>query len=190
MKVVVKLPGEPLPDAYFDVRYRVLREPLGAPKGSEQLAKDNAALHVWAEVDEKIVGVGRAHLLEDGEDGSVVDVNAKSACPAFGPLGKNEPRSIDDAGVAIGPELRPAVQIRAMGTLEAFRGTGLASAVLDACEKYSVRTWQAKTGWLQARVNAIPFYEKNGWTCFGPEYTIPNVGPHRSMWKKFENLNP
>lgn len=188
MKTVVKLPKEEVPEEYFDVRYEVLRRPLGSPKGSEHLAKDDEAIHVWVEIDGKVAGVGRAHLLEPDEDGSVVDLGADSECPAFSPLNKNHEPTIDDAGNEIGCNLRPAVQVRAMATLDEFRGKGVASAVLVACEEQSIQTWYAKTGWLQARIIAIPFYEKNGWSCFGQEYHIPNVGPHRSMWKNFENL--
>lgn len=189
MKIVVRLPKEPLPQEYFDVRFEVLRKPLGSPKGSEYLAKDNDAVNVWGEIDGDIAAVGRAHLLEDGEDGSVVDVKANSACPAFGPLSKAPQQMMDDKGVSVTGNLRPAVQIRGMGTLDNFRGKGLASAVLAACEENSKLVWKARTGWLQARVAAIPFYERNGWVCFGLEYHVPNVGPHRSMWKKFEKLN-
>ncbi|TNF27139.1 MAG: N-acetyltransferase [Bacteroidetes bacterium] len=184
MKTQISQPGEKLPQEYFDVRYEILRKPLGAPKGSEQLAKDNDAIHVWMEMDGKIVAVGRAHLLEDNEDGSVVDVGANSKCPAFSPLTKDASEMEDDSGTTIGPELRPAVQIRAMGTLDEFQGQGLASKVLETLEIESAARWHAKTGWLQARLEAIPFYEASGWCCFGPEYNVPNVGPHVSMWKK------
>ncbi|MGB1317869.1 MAG: hypothetical protein ACPG5W_06670, partial [Flavobacteriales bacterium] len=118
-----------------------------------------------------------------------IDVKAKSKCPAFGPLGKNCERFVDDNGTEIPFDLRPAIQVRGMGTIEKFRRSGYAGKVLAECEDQSKRFWQAKTGWLQARILAIPFYEKNGWVCFGPEYQVPNVGPHRSMWKKFEKLN-
>ncbi len=183
MKIVVRFPGEELPQEYFDTRFEVLRKPLGSPKGSERLAKDDEAIHVWAETDGEVAAVGRAHLLGPEEDGSVVDVEANSTCPAFSPLSADQKAKFDDNGNIIGPELRPAVQIRAMGTTEEFRGQGIASKVLKACELESAKLWKAKTGWLQARVTAIPFYEANGWTCFGPEYHVPNVGPHRSMWK-------
>ena len=189
MKLVVKLPKEALPEAYFDARYEVLRKPLGSPKGSEHLDKDSDAINVWAEVDGQIAAVGRAHLLDEGEDGSVVDVKADSTCPAFGPLSAEPTPMEDDNGFPMDGNVRPAIQVRAMGTLDKYRGMGLASEALKACEKESIKVWNARTGWLQARLAAIPFYEKNGWVCFGPEYNIPNVGPHRSMWKKFEKLN-
>lgn len=187
--MIVNLPGQPTPDEYFDTRYEVLRKPLGSPKGSERLAGDENAINVWVEIGGTIAAVGRSHLLKEDEDGSVVDIAAKSNCPAFEPL-SNKASSKDDEGNLIAPPLRPAVQIRAMGTLQEFRGQGLASIVLNACEQESLKHWSATTGWLQARTEAIPFYVKNGWVCFGPEYYIPNVGPHRSMWKKLQNLNP
>ncbi len=188
MKLVTKFPGEHLPEAYYDTRYEILRRPLGAPKGSEHLPKDLEAINVWVESDSVISAVGRAHLLEPNEDGSVIDVKANSKCPAFGPLSTNYTPSSDDNGVNIGPELRPAIQVRGMGTLETHRGLGFASKVLGECETQSQHLWNAKTGWLQARLSAIPFYTANGWTCFGPEYNVPNVGPHRSMWKNFNTL--
>jgi hypothetical protein len=127
VKIIVKLPKEEVPQAYFDVRYEVLRRPLGSPKGSEYLAKDDEAIHVWAEVDGKIAGVGRVHLLEPDEDGSVVDVGADSACPAFGPLSPNADFTTDDSEKEIGSNLRPAVQVRAMATLDEYQGKGVAS---------------------------------------------------------------
>ena len=185
MKTVISLPGQHLPDAYFDVRFEVLRKPLGAPRGSELLAGDTEAINVWVENDYRIVAVGRAHRIPDMEDGSAYDAKAQSVCPPFAPLCADYVPVADDNGTAILPNLRPAIQVRGMGTLADFRGQGLASAVLIALEKESVALWNARSGWLQARVEAIPFYIQNGWTCFGPEYDVPNVGPHRSMWKSF-----
>lgn len=188
MKLVTKLPGNHLPEAYYDARYETLRKPLGAPKGSEHLPKDLEAINVWIEEDSEIAAVGRAHLLGPNEDGSAIDVKAKSKCPSFGPLSASCGSTVDDEGIEIPKELRPAIQVRGMGTIDAYRGQGFAKKVLAECEKQSIELWNARTGWLQARLAAIPFYEKNGWTCFGPEYHVPNVGPHRSMWKNFENL--
>lgn len=183
MNTVVRLPGQPLPDAYFDVRYEVLRKPLGAPKGSERLAGDFEAINVWVEDEGTIVAVGRAHRIPDAEDGSALDVKAKSACPPFEPLCNGAAPMVDDNGTLMPALLRPAIQVRGMGTIESYRGRGLASKVLAALELHSAGTWQSRTGWLQARIEAIPFYIANGWACFGPEYDVPNVGPHRSMWK-------
>jgi predicted GNAT family N-acyltransferase len=186
VKTIIRLPGESLPQSYYDVRYEVLRKPLGSPKGSERLDGDDLAIHSWIADEEEVVAVGRAHLIPEDTDGSAFDQKAKSACPAFGPLSSGYKPIVDDSGLEIpAVGLRPAVQVRAMGSLNDYQGQGLASKILTSLEKESVNLWEAKTGWLQARIIAIPFYEANGWCCFGPEYDVPNVGPHVSMWKKF-----
>lgn len=187
MKIELALPGEKLSDEYFEVRYLILRKPLGSPRGSERIAGDEQALHAWAVENNKIVAVGRAHLIADNEDGSVVDAKAKSACPAFSPLKAERDLSTDDKGNSFPIICRPAIQIRQMGVLTEKRGLGIASSILQALEARSADLWHANTGWLQARMEAVPFYEANNWVCFDDEYHIPNVGPHRSMWKNFAN---
>lgn len=185
MKTVVRLPGQEIPAEYMKVRFQTLREPLGFEKGSEELPGDGQAMIVWVEEDGKIAAVGRSHLIAENEDGSVLDEKAKSACPSFEPLCSGYSPIKDDTGIDISGQFRPAIQVRGMGTLSAYRGRGLASEVLKSLEKESVKLWNIRTGWLQARLEAIPFYIANGWTCYGPEYIVPRVGPHRSMWKKF-----
>jgi GNAT superfamily N-acetyltransferase len=179
MNLIISLPGETLPQEYFDVRYEVLRKPLGSPRGSELLTDDNTAIHAYisltptlseGEGAERIVAVGRVQLIAG--DGSVKDP-VGSNCPAFEPL---------SSPTASG--LRPAVQIRQMGTLPEFQGKGLAAKVLAALEEAAKQQWNAHTGWLQARIAAISFYEKCGWIAYGEEYDVNKVGAHRSMWKQ------
>jgi len=187
MKIHVALPHQSLPKTYFETRYIVLRKPLGAPQGSERIDNDNEAIHAWIEQETKVVSVGRAALISEGEDGSVIDVGANSLCPGFAPLTRNYKTIEDKDETEISSDLRPAFQIRQMGTLEEYRGKGLASEILKALEINCQKMWNVKTGWLQARVEAVTFYENNGWACFGDEYYIENVGAHQNMWKKFES---
>lgn len=186
MNIRIALPGQMPPDCFFDTRYEVLRRPLGAPRGSERIAGDDNALNIWVEVDGLAAAVGRAHLIPDLTDGSVLDAAAKSECPPFSPLSSNYEGERDDHGILIPHDLRPAFQVRQMGSLENYRGRGLAAEVLRTLEEQAVSLWGCRSGWLQARLAALPFYSKQGWTCFGPEYDVPNVGPHRSMWKDFQ----
>ena len=147
MKTIIRLPGESLPESYYNVRFDILRKPLGSPKGSERLDGDDLAIHSWIAENEKVVAVGRAHLIPVDADGSVFDQKAKSACPAFGPLSADYEPIADDSGLEIPTDgLRPAVQVRAMGTLDEYQGQGLASKVLTSLEKESVNLWEAKTG--------------------------------------------
>ncbi len=191
MTLTIALPGESLPKEYFDVRFEVLRKPLGSPRGSELLNDDDKAIHAYisltpplseGEGAEKIVAIGRIALIAG--DGSVKDP-VGSNCPAFEPLGEGVKTVLtDDKGEPFASRLRPAVQVRQMGTLPEFQGKGFAAKILSALEETAKQHWNARTGWLQARLAAMPFYEKCGWTAYGDTYDVNKVGLHRSMWKK------
>lgn len=49
-------------DLYYDLRWRVLREPLQQPRGSEKDDHEAHAVHLMAWANDKLVGVGRLHL--------------------------------------------------------------------------------------------------------------------------------
>ena len=171
-------PGEDLPAGYFATRYQTLRQPLGFPAGAEHIADDGQALHAWVGVDGEVVAVGRAHLIPPDEDGSAADHAGADAatCPAFAPLNGADDFPPPD-------ELRPAFQIRQMGTLEKWRRQGCARDILELLEAGARTQWGCASGWLQARLPAITFYERMGWTAFGPTYEVEGIGPHVSMYK-------
>lgn len=164
------MPDEP----YFTTRYAVLREPLGMEPGSERLSDDDEAVHAWVEMQGNVVAVGRAHIVPDASDGSGADHKGPGAAPipAFGPL-------------ADGSANRPAFQIRQMGTLPTHQRQGHAASILSALERIMVEDFGCKTGLLQAREHAIPFYAAQGWIVIDEPYTIGVIGPHRSMMKAF-----
>ena len=173
----IALPELSLSGAYFACRYACLREPLGFPAGAERLADDAEAIHAWWETnDGEVVAVGRIHRIPDDSDGAQSDYAGPDAavCPAFTLL------------TAGGDELRPAVQIRQMGTKDEWRRQGLASGLVIALEAAAISHWGAKSGWLQARLEAIPMYAGEDWIQFGDEYDVKGIGPHRSMWKMLE----
>lgn len=162
---------EPSP-AYYNCRYQILRRPLGFERGAEILADDVHALHAYVEIDGTIVAVGRSHLIPESSDGAQSDFPGED-----GP--KTPPFSyLDD-------DHRPAIQIRQMGTLDAHRRNGFAATILNSLEQGSKEQFGAVCGFLQAREVAIPFYESQGWQVIDDPYSIPNVGPHRSMMKRF-----
>lgn len=55
-------------EAYYDLRWRVLREPWQQPAGSEKDELENESFHVMAvDENENVVGVGRLHFNNDNE---------------------------------------------------------------------------------------------------------------------------
>lgn len=51
-------------DAYYDLRWRVLREPWQQPRGSERDEREAQAIHRAVLYDKQIVGVGRWHAVD------------------------------------------------------------------------------------------------------------------------------
>lgn len=178
------------PVGYFEARYRVLRQPLGFPPSSAELDDDDNAIHAWVEAEAgEVVSVGRIHLIPNDSFGGCADTAASDAatCPDFPPLSRDG--HSDAAGRNLPPpeDLRPAVQIRQMGTLPEHQRRGHAATILRLLEQQAQLHWGDCTGFLQARVAAIPFYRSQGWECFGPTYPVEGIGEHRSMWKSLRS---
>ena len=165
-------PGFTPSEEYYSCRYSTLREPLDFPRGAEFLEDDDKALHAWFSTDNQIVSVGRSHLIPPGNNGSQADYIGPNApkCPDFTPL--------------LSGKYRPAIQIRQMGTSTQHRLKGYAAEVLEELEKKSVEIFTAQYGFLQARIEAIPFYQSQGWEIIDELFEIAGIGPHRSMIKK------
>tara|TARA_X000001036_G_scaffold309521_1_gene288227 strand:- start:1862 stop:2401 length:540 start_codon:yes stop_codon:yes gene_type:complete len=161
-------------ESYFATRYSVLREPLGMPLGSERLGDDEEAVHAWIESEGQVLCVGRAHIIPLSSDGSGADHKGPNAptIPAFGPLANSS-------------ATRPAFQIRQMGTLPKHQRNGYAAQVLSELERIMTTDFGSKTGFLQARIHAVPFYQSQGWSIIDKPYEIVGIGQHYSMSKKF-----
>ena len=183
-------PAATLNSAYFDTRFKVLREPLGFLPGAAKLPDDDEAIHAWIESDKvHVVAVGRIHLIPADSCGSCADTVDENAahCPDFPPLANEGMKDAAGNSFPHPNTIRPAVQIRQMGTLSTHQRQGHASTILDALEKAAVDCWGGCTGFLQARIEAIPFYQSQGWVCFDKEYMVDGIGLHCSMWKSLKD---
>jgi GNAT superfamily N-acetyltransferase len=98
--------------------------------------------------------------------------------------GQDEP-----VGVAsIGPEAYPGAggaregdwRIRGMATAPASRGRGAGALLLRACLEHA-RAAGAIRVWCNARSPVRGFYEREGFTVEGDEFTLPHIGPHYLM---------
>lgn len=77
-----------------------------------------------------------------------------------------------------------AYQLRGMATREDVRGEGIGAALLAASERFILDDKPVRQLWCSARVSAVGFYQKIGWSVVSDVYDVPNVGPHRKMCKR------
>src|SRR3989344_1159672 len=54
-------------EQYYDLRFRLLREPWNQQRGSEKDCFEDVAIHAIALQGDQIVGGGRLHLISNGE---------------------------------------------------------------------------------------------------------------------------
>ncbi|MGB7052760.1 MAG: GNAT family N-acetyltransferase [Acidimicrobiales bacterium] len=86
------------------------------------------------------------------------------------------------ARFAAGNEGANAWRLRAMATAVGFRGQGLGRRVLDAVIDH-VSTAGGGLLWCGARIRAVQFYERAGFSAVGDFYKEPIVGIHVLMWR-------
>jgi GNAT superfamily N-acetyltransferase len=74
-----------------------------------------------------------------------------------------------------------SVRLRGMATASETRGAGHGRAVLEGCFR-EARALGATHLWCNARLVAVPFYERLGLACVGDLFDMPEIGPHYVMW--------
>lgn len=128
-------------DAYYNLRYKVLREPWNQPRGSEKDEMENSSYHFFALVDNIPAGVGRLQF-----------------------------NSTDEG------------QIRFMGVDEAFRGQQIGRKLINQIEAFA-KSKNCKTIVLQARENAVNFYQSCGYQITEKSFLMWNTIQHYKMNK-------
>ncbi len=76
-------------------------------------------------------------------------------------------------------------RLRGMASEEGLRGQGLGRMVLDAAIAYIARKGGGLL-WCNARIRAIPFYERAGFSGLGELFDEPLIGQHLVMWRAVE----
>jgi len=88
----------------------------------------------------------------------------------------------EGALLATGNEAPNAWRLRAMATADGFRGRGVGRLVLDAIVRH-VADVGGGLLWCGARIRAVPFYERAGFSTLGDLYEEPDIGTHVLMWR-------
>jgi predicted GNAT family N-acyltransferase len=78
-----------------------------------------------------------------------------------------------------------AWRLRGMATSEELRGLGIGARVLDAVLAH-VAVHGGGLLWCNARVPAVPFYSRAGFSTCGEPWMDPDIGPHVAMWRQVE----
>ncbi|MBL7500353.1 GNAT family N-acetyltransferase [Frankia sp. CNm7] len=76
----------------------------------------------------------------------------------------------------------PGWRLRGMATDETMRGRGVGSRLLAAAIDH-VRAQGGGLLWCNARLRAVPFYQRAGLTSRGEQWEEPHIGPHVVMWR-------
>jgi GNAT superfamily N-acetyltransferase len=74
-----------------------------------------------------------------------------------------------------------AWQLRGMATDTAAQGRGHGTALMRFAMEDAAREGWSDVFWCNARLAAVPFYERNGWRIASERFDIPLVGPHHKM---------
>ena len=75
-------------------------------------------------------------------------------------------------------------QLRGMATRADLARRGVGRALLCFAETALWHDDPRPQLWCNARVGAIGFYERMGWTVTSAEFDVPDVGPHRRMERR------
>ncbi|MCB9519469.1 MAG: GNAT family N-acetyltransferase [Myxococcales bacterium] len=74
-------------------------------------------------------------------------------------------------------------RLRGMAVTPEYQSRGVGGALLRATFAYADARG-CTDYWCNARMVAIPFYERHGLVALGPEFDIPTAGPHRLMERR------
>ena len=76
-----------------------------------------------------------------------------------------------------------AYQLRGMAVLPTAQGQGLGSQLLVAAQDALRQAGNTRV-WAQARIAAVPFYEKHGWQVVSDAFEIEGIGTHYQITKQ------
>jgi GNAT superfamily N-acetyltransferase len=144
------------------LRMAILRP--GYPESASVFAGDDdaATMHAGVLRGDELVGIASIYL-----ESRPVDAPGGAAC-----------RPDHAAGTAW--------RLRGMATAPSVRRRGAGAATLEACIAHA-RAAGGTVAWCNARIEAIPFYESQGWDMLGAQFDLPTVGLHFVMERRIDD---
>lgn len=137
----------------LNVRHKVLRKGRSIEECHFAGDELQTTFHLGAFEKEKIIGVATFLMNKDIQIESIEDI-----------------------------KLHFCYQLRGMAVLETAQGKGVGQQLLKQAEKLLKERF-IKALWFNARILAVPFYEKMGYQIASDLFEIPSVGDHYKMIK-------
>lgn len=78
---------------------------------------------------------------------------------------------------------QPAWQLRGMAVIPSARKLGVGRRLLEVAEQHIRESSHSNIWWCNARLPAVPFYQRLGWQIVSPLFDIPTAGPHHKMMR-------
>lgn len=79
-----------------------------------------------------------------------------------------------------------AMQLRGMAVLSSYHRQGIGAKMLAFGEQMLLKQ-EVLILWMNARINALDFYNKLGYSISGDVFNIPEVGAHYKMFKRLSH---
>ena len=92
----------------------------------------------------------------------------------------SEPNDLGAPTAATAPPIIGGWQLRGMSVSETQRGRGIGRAIVERCIA-AAREENAPVLWCNARVRAVPLYQRAGFVGVGEIFEIAGIGPHLRM---------
>lgn len=77
----------------------------------------------------------------------------------------------------------PAYQLRGMATAKDFQEMGIGERLMAFAEETIRKQKDITVFWCNVPVELIVFFEKQGWTCSGEAFVLPDLGLRKKMSK-------
>lgn len=82
-------------------------------------------------------------------------------------------------------EAEKQFQIRGMAVLEEYQKKGFGADLVNYAESF-IKSEKGNLIWFNARINAVGFYEKLGYSVIGNAFEIEGVGTHYVLFKEMD----